>query len=68
VTKKKAEGEMNTARMKPAQKVARREEAFPLSAIAAQSSGGSGLDYELEGRGFNVDLRLRQRFHGTDRP
>jgi hypothetical protein len=33
VTQKKAEGEMNTARMKPRRKVAQWEQAFPFIAL-----------------------------------
>ena len=55
---------MNTARMKPAQRVACREQASPLSPVAGQSSGRSPLDHGFKGslpRGFNGDMRLRQR-------
>ena len=46
---KKAEGEMNT-RMKPAQRVACREQASPLSPVAGQSSRRSALDHGFKGR------------------
>jgi len=62
VTKKKAEGEMNTAKDEAAQKVAQREQASPLSPVDGQSSGRFGLDHGLKdsSNGFNVDLGLRQ--------
>jgi len=52
-----------------AQKVAQREQASPLSEIAAQSSGRSGRDDGFEGslHGFNADIGLRQMLHGSDR-
>jgi hypothetical protein len=61
VTKKKAEGEMNTARMKPAQEVANVEESVMLLPVAEQSSGRSGLDdgWRTACPGVYLDMRLR---------
>jgi hypothetical protein len=56
-------GKCGTSRMTPAQQVAHREQAFPLSPVGALSSRRYGLDFGLEGSGNRrqCDTRLGQK-------